>query len=79
MSPVVTYLAHEDCAVNGNIYSVAGGRVAQIFIAETNGVVLSELTAEAVRASLASIEDKADYLQPESLHEATVIIGKALS
>ena len=79
VSPVVTYLAHEDCAVNGNIYSVAGGRVAQIFIAETNGVVLSELTAEAVRASLASIEDKADYLQPESLHEATVIIGKALS
>ena len=39
-SPLVAFLAHEDCSVNGHIYSVAGGRVARILVAETHGVML---------------------------------------
>ena len=42
MSPLVAYLAHEECSVSGNVYSVAGGRVARIVVAETHGVVLAE-------------------------------------
>jgi len=34
VSPLVVYLASDECAVNGNIYSVAGGRVARIFVGE---------------------------------------------
>jgi NAD(P)-dependent dehydrogenase (short-subunit alcohol dehydrogenase family) len=79
VSPVVAYLAHEDCSVTGNVYSVAGGRVARIFVAETAGVVLSELTPEAVRDDLALIDDASGYLVPGSLSEATAIIGEALS
>jgi NAD(P)-dependent dehydrogenase (short-subunit alcohol dehydrogenase family) len=79
VSPVVAYLAHEDCAVSGNVYSVAGGRVAQIFVGETVGAVLTELSPEAVRDQLAAIEDRAGYLQPRSLDEATAIIANALS
>jgi NAD(P)-dependent dehydrogenase (short-subunit alcohol dehydrogenase family) len=79
VSPVVAYLAHEDCAVTGNVYSVAGGRVARIFVAETAGVVLSELTPEAVRDDLTRIDDAGGYLVPGSLSEATAIIGEALS
>jgi NAD(P)-dependent dehydrogenase (short-subunit alcohol dehydrogenase family) len=79
VSPVVTYLAHEDCPVNGHVYSVAGGRVARIFVAEAPGVVLPELTAEAVRDHLALIDDPRGYQVPGSLDEALVIIGKALS
>jgi NAD(P)-dependent dehydrogenase (short-subunit alcohol dehydrogenase family) len=79
VSPVVAYLAHEDCAVTGNIYSVAGGRVALIFLGETPGAVLPELTPEAVRDCLPLINDAETYLVPDSLSEATKIIGLALA
>ena len=79
VSPVVAYLAHEECAVNGNVYSVAGGRVALIFIAETTGAVLAELTPEAVRDQLVNIEDQHHYHQPASLEAATSIIADALA
>jgi len=79
VSPVVAYLAHEDCAVNGNVYSVAGGRVALIFIAETTGAVLTELTPEAVRVQLVEIEDQDLFHQPASLDAATSIIADALA
>ena len=79
VSPVVAYLAHEECAVNGNVYSIAGGRVALIFIAETTGAVLAELTPEAVRDQLVNIEDQHRYHQPASLEAATSIIADALA
>lgn len=78
VSPVVAYLAHEDCAVNGQIYSVAGGRVAKIFIAETAGVVLEDISAEGVRDQLGRIEDQAVYHLPDSLTAATAILEAAL-
>ena len=49
VTPVVIYLAHEDCPVSGEIYSVGGGRVARVFIGETKGYVNKALTAEDVR------------------------------
>jgi NAD(P)-dependent dehydrogenase (short-subunit alcohol dehydrogenase family) len=81
VSPVVAYLAHEDCAVNGNVYSVAGGRVARIVTVETSGVVLPEVTAEAFRDQVAEIEQPGahGYYQPVSLDEETTIIAKALA
>jgi NAD(P)-dependent dehydrogenase (short-subunit alcohol dehydrogenase family) len=80
VSPVVAYLAHHDCAVNGNIYSVAGGRVARIVAVETPGVVLPETTAEAFRDHLDDIDElSGTYHQPVSLDDETMIIAKALS
>lgn len=32
VTPIVAMLAHEDCPVSGNIFSVGGGRVANVFI-----------------------------------------------
>lgn len=81
VSPLVAYLAHQDCSVNGHVYSVAGGRIARIFVAETRGVVLSENTPEAIGAHL-SVMDQGDvdgFHQPSSLDEETTIIAKALS
>jgi NAD(P)-dependent dehydrogenase (short-subunit alcohol dehydrogenase family) len=80
VSPLVAYLAHEECSVNGHIYSVAGGRVARIFVAETHGVVLSENTAEAVRDNLSLIDelDAERYHHPSSLDDETMIIAQAL-
>jgi NAD(P)-dependent dehydrogenase (short-subunit alcohol dehydrogenase family) len=81
VSPIVAYLAHRDCAVNGHVYSVAGGRVARIFVAETHGVVLPEITAEAFRDHLTDIYRPGGqgYHEPGSLDEETTIIAKALA
>jgi NAD(P)-dependent dehydrogenase (short-subunit alcohol dehydrogenase family) len=81
VSPLVGYLAHEECSVNGHIYSVAGGRIARIFVAETHGVVLTENTSEAIRAHLLLIDqlDENGYHHPSSLDDETTIIAKALS
>ncbi len=81
VSPLVAFLAHEQCPVNGSVYSVAGGRIARIFVAETHGVVLSENTPEAILAHLAEIDrlDAEDFHQPSSLEDEMAVIAKALS
>jgi NAD(P)-dependent dehydrogenase (short-subunit alcohol dehydrogenase family) len=81
VSPTVAYLASEQCAVNGNVYSVAGGRIARIAIVETQGVLLAENTAEAVRDEIAAtdLQDGQVYSEPRSLDEETTIIAKALA
>lgn len=81
VSPMVAYLAHEECSVNGNVYSVAGGRIARIFVAETLGVVLADNSAEAIRANLLLIDqvDGDGFYQPTSLDEETAIMAKALA
>jgi NAD(P)-dependent dehydrogenase (short-subunit alcohol dehydrogenase family) len=81
VSPLVAYLAHEECSVNGRVYSVAGGRIARIFVAETHGVVLSENTPEEISAKLSLIDemDVERYHLPLSLEDETTIIAKALS
>jgi NAD(P)-dependent dehydrogenase (short-subunit alcohol dehydrogenase family) len=81
VSPLVAYLAHEECAVTGHVYSVAGGRIARIFVAETHGVVLGKNTPEEIRSKLSLIDvvDGERYHLPSSLEEETTIIAKALS
>jgi hypothetical protein len=69
--------------VNGHIYSVAGGRIARIFVAETRGVVLAENTPEAIRANM-SLIDQRDVEghhahEPSSLDYETTIIAEELS
>lgn len=81
VSPLVTYLASEECSVSGNFYSVAGGRIARIFMAETGGVVLHENTAEAIRAQLPLIDeiDINHFHVPTSVESESVIIAQAIS
>jgi NAD(P)-dependent dehydrogenase (short-subunit alcohol dehydrogenase family) len=80
VSPLVAFLAHEDCPVNGHVYSVAGGRIARIVVAETHGVVLTENTPEAIRDLLPLIDelDVSEYDEPSSLEDEMAIIAKAL-
>jgi NAD(P)-dependent dehydrogenase (short-subunit alcohol dehydrogenase family) len=78
VTPVVVFLASEQCHVNGQLYSVAGGRVALIFVAESPGYVLDEPTAEAVRDNLQAIAAREGYSIPESLDDEIGIIAEAL-
>ena len=55
VSPVVAWLGHEDCTLNGEVLSAAGGRVARFFLGLTPGVVDDDLTVESVRDHEAEI------------------------
>lgn len=49
VSPVVGWLAHADCDLNGEVLSAAGGRVARFFLGLTPGIVDDRVTMESVR------------------------------
>ncbi len=65
-APVAAYLVHEDCAVTGEVWRAAGGRVARIFVAETPGYEAEDLQLEDVREQLDQIRDEKDYTVPAS-------------
>ncbi len=67
VSPLVMWLAHNDCDSNGAVYSAAGGTVARYFIGLTQGVHRgAEITAETVRDDWAAINDEDGYIVPGS-------------
>ena len=71
ISPIVAYLAHEECPVSGEVYSVGGGRVARVFIAETEGYHNPNLTMEDVRDNFAQIRNEEGYKVPANIGEET--------
>jgi NAD(P)-dependent dehydrogenase (short-subunit alcohol dehydrogenase family) len=73
VSPLVAYLAHEDCPVSGQLFSVGGGRVAQVFIAETQGYFNPDLSMEDVRDHWGQITDQSGYAVPNNLPEETAL------
>jgi NAD(P)-dependent dehydrogenase (short-subunit alcohol dehydrogenase family) len=54
-SPVVAYLAHEDCPVTGECIDAVGGEVQRTLIARTAGFVDRSLTPETVAARWAEV------------------------
>ena len=79
ITPLVTYLAHEECEVSGEIYTVGGGHVGRVFIGVTPGFTDPALSAESVRDNLATIRDEAGYEVPANLNEEMMLTMKALS
>jgi NAD(P)-dependent dehydrogenase (short-subunit alcohol dehydrogenase family) len=64
VAPVVAFLAHADCPVSGEIYTVGAGHVAQFFIGRTKGYYNPALSVEDVRAHLDDIRDRDGYTVP---------------
>jgi NAD(P)-dependent dehydrogenase (short-subunit alcohol dehydrogenase family) len=73
VSPLVTFLAHDDCPVSGQTFSVGGGRVAHVFIGETQGYHDAALDPEKVRDNWATITDQSGYGTPSNLGEETAM------
>lgn len=69
VAPMVAFLAHEDCPVNGEIYAAGAGRFARIFIAQSPGYLhpAGEPTVEDVAEHWASINDETGYHVPAGL------------
>ena len=59
VAPVVAFLAHRDCPVTGEIYTVGAGHVARFFIGRTKGFYSPALSIEDVRDHLEEIRDEA--------------------
>lgn len=74
VSPVVAFLAHEDCPVSGQVFSAAGGRVAQIFIGETQGIFDADLSVETVKERWDEICDQTGYVVPSQAMEELALL-----
>lgn len=59
VAPVVGYLAHESCAVSGEMYVSIAGRVARAFISETEGIYRPVWSIADIAANLDAIRDPA--------------------
>jgi NAD(P)-dependent dehydrogenase (short-subunit alcohol dehydrogenase family) len=77
VSPIVVYLCHEYCKVNGEIYSAAAGRVGRIFIGATKGIFNPDgLTLEYIRDHLEEIRNTEGYIIPGSAMEEMALLMK---
>ncbi len=79
VSPLVAFLAHGDCPVSGQVFSVGGGRVAHVFIGETAGWSDPQLTPESLRDHWGEVVDAAGYATPADLAEETALFLPHLS
>lgn len=78
VSPLAAWLAHEDCDVSGEIYSAGGGRVARVFVAETQGIHDPELSPESLREQWEAVRDRTNYHLPRNAGEQIALIRRAL-
>lgn len=62
VAPAVGYLAHESCAISGEMLAAMAGRVARAYAAETRGVFRPEWSIEQIAANLDAIRDTGDAL-----------------
>jgi hypothetical protein len=80
VSPVVAWLAHEDCPVSGHTYSVGGGRVARVFVGEGQGYLNPDgLTVEDVRDHFDEIDNTDDFLLLRNATDELRVVSKLLA
>jgi NAD(P)-dependent dehydrogenase (short-subunit alcohol dehydrogenase family) len=60
VAPAVAYLAHESCAMTGELLISAAGRVARAYVAESPGVYQPRWTPEDVARQIDTIRDTGD-------------------
>jgi NAD(P)-dependent dehydrogenase (short-subunit alcohol dehydrogenase family) len=79
VSPVVAWLASQECSVSGEVFTVAAGRVARFFVGMTAGYFNPNLSVEDVRDHLAEIRDETGYSVPASAGEETAFLFEMMS
>ncbi|MBY0288409.1 MAG: SDR family oxidoreductase [Mycobacteriaceae bacterium] len=78
VAPVVAYLCHESCDLTSRIFSVGGGRVAEIFIGVTKGFSSPTLDVEAVQDNLETICDREGSITPTQANDEIGLVLQAL-
>ena len=67
---------------SGEFFSIGGGRVAKVFLAETQGWTETDSekhTPEAIRDNFEQIRDEAGYVVPASFEEEMGLVVQAIS
>ncbi|MEU4328258.1 SDR family oxidoreductase [Nonomuraea dietziae] len=62
VSALVAFLTHESCEVTGEVFSVGGGKVARVFVAEGPGWKTDDLSPETIAANWGSIMAEQPYV-----------------
>ncbi|ETI64249.1 short-chain dehydrogenase [Sphingobium sp. C100] len=78
VTPIVAYLGHDSCAVTGEAFSTAGGRLAKIVVGETRGIVDSDLTLEKIPGLLGRVLDEDQIDLNRNFSEFAPIMMNAL-
>jgi NAD(P)-dependent dehydrogenase (short-subunit alcohol dehydrogenase family) len=79
VTPVVAWLVHESNEGTGETYTVGGGRVARVFVAEGPGFTgQNGLSAEDVRDNWQQINETEPYLLAKNIGEQTMAIFDAI-
>jgi NAD(P)-dependent dehydrogenase (short-subunit alcohol dehydrogenase family) len=79
VTPVVAWLVHESNEGTGETYSVGGGRVARVFVAEGPGYTArGGLSAEDVRDHWSQINETEPYLLAKNIGEQTMAVFDAI-
>jgi NAD(P)-dependent dehydrogenase (short-subunit alcohol dehydrogenase family) len=78
VSPLVAWLCHDSCPATGEAFSVGGGRIARIFLAEAPGWVGRDASWADVRDNWDAICDPTGYSVPTSMHDELVLYTDAL-
>ncbi len=79
VTPVVAWLAHESNESTGETYSVGGGRVARVFVAEGPGYTGRDvLSVEDVRDNWQQINEIEPYLLAKNIGEQTAAVFDAI-
>ncbi|MCC6224914.1 MAG: SDR family oxidoreductase [Microthrixaceae bacterium] len=79
ITPTVCWLAHEDCPVTGEVFSVAGGSVSRFFIGLTPGWYKNGHTVEDVRDNWDQVRNQDGYIVPEGPQDELVKLLGILS
>jgi NAD(P)-dependent dehydrogenase (short-subunit alcohol dehydrogenase family) len=66
VASVACFLAHRDCPVSGEIYTVGAGQFSRFFVGRTKGVYSPDLSIEDVRDRLDEARDETGYTVPGS-------------
>jgi NAD(P)-dependent dehydrogenase (short-subunit alcohol dehydrogenase family) len=81
VAPLVVYLASPACTVSHRVLSVGASHVARVFVGATPGWYAPDPvhhTPEDVAAHLAEIVDLEGYAVPESMNDASRVVGRGL-
>ncbi|MEU4543723.1 SDR family oxidoreductase [Nonomuraea dietziae] len=62
VSALVAFLTHESCEVTGEVFSVGGGKVARVFVAEGPGWKTDDLSPETIAANWDTIMTEQPYV-----------------
>jgi NAD(P)-dependent dehydrogenase (short-subunit alcohol dehydrogenase family) len=79
VTPLVVWLVHEDCESAGEVYTVGGGRIARILVAEGPGFVKKDgMSVEDVRDNWSQITAETPFTVPRHAGDQMAAVFEAL-